>query len=244
MEAITYEIESQVGEKHWWFQARRAILKDQIERMQLPANPSIFDLGCGTGHNLVMLQELGDATGIDMSNEALAHCRALGVRKTLQGDLTALPLENGVADLVVASDILEHLDDDLAGAREIYRVLKPGGTALITVPAFRWLWGPQDDVSHHKRRYTRKELATLLASTGLVIDKLTYFNFFLLAPIWLGRTLLKLSRSKVVSENTLTPGALDGFLGGIFASEAHWLRFGGFPVGVSLIAIARKKETP
>jgi SAM-dependent methyltransferase len=243
MEAITYEIESQVGEKHWWFQARRAILKDQIERLGLVAHPRIYDLGCGTGHNLVMLQELGDATGIDMSAEALAHCRALGCQKTLEGDLTALPLAEGVADLVVASDILEHLDNDVLGAQEIFRVLAPGGTAVITVPAFRWLWGPQDDVSHHKRRYTKKELETLLTGAGLVIHKLTYFNFFLLAPIWLGRTLLKLSGSKVVSENTLTPGALDGVLGRIFGSEAWWLRVSGFPVGVSLIAIARK-ETP
>jgi SAM-dependent methyltransferase len=242
MEAITYEIEAQVGEQHWWFQARRAILRDIVSRMGLGPSPRIYDLGCGTGHNLIMLQELGEATGIDMSADALAHCRALGCRNVLQGDLTHLPIADGSADLVVASDILEHLDDDQAGAREIFRALKPGGTALITVPAFKWLWGPQDDVSHHKRRYTRAEVEQLLAGTGLKLEKLGYFNTFLFLPIWLGRLLLKLSKSEVVSENTLTPGSLNGVLRAIFASEAYWLRLGTFPIGVSVLAIARKPE--
>ena len=242
MEAVTYQIEAQVGESHWWFQGRRAILKDVISRLGLKANPlEIYDLGCGTGHNLVMLQELGHATGVDMSADALAYCRTLGCTSLVQGDLTALPLPDACADLVVASDILEHLDDDVAGAREIVRVLKDDGRVVITVPAFRWLWGPQDDVSHHKRRYTRPELVRLLEGAGLELQKITYFNFLLFTPIWLGRLLIKLSRANVVSENTLTPGALNGVLRRIFASEAYWLRLGGFPLGVSLLAVAKKK---
>ncbi|MDB5098503.1 MAG: hypothetical protein JWM80_2924 [Cyanobacteria bacterium RYN_339] len=244
MEAVTYEIEAQVGEAHWWFQARRSILKDVVTRLGLGPSPRIYDLGCGTGHNLIMLQDLGDATGVDMSPDALAHCRALGCRSTVVGDLTALPLEAGSADLVVASDILEHLDDDLAGAREIARVVKADGKVLITVPAFRWLWGPQDDVSHHKRRYTRRELVDLLERAGLEVERATYFNFFLFPAIWGGRALLKLSRRQVQSENTLTPGWSNGLLRGIFASEATWLRVGGFPVGVSILAVARPRRAP
>lgn len=242
MEAITYDIEAQVGEQHWWFQARRKILKDVLSQLPLPADPLIYDLGCGTGHNLIMLQELGRATGIDMSPEALAHARALGCRSTLEGDLTALPVDSDSADVVVASDILEHLDDDSAGAREIARVLKPGpdGVCLVTVPAFMWLWGTQDDVSHHKRRYTKSELKALLEGAGLVIEKISYFNTLLFLPIFAGRTAIKWSRAKVESENTLTPGALNGLLERIFASEALWLRKRSFPIGVSLLAIARK----
>jgi SAM-dependent methyltransferase len=244
MEAITYEIEAAVGEEHWWFQARRRILQDVIQRLGLGATPRIYDLGCGTGHNLIMLQELGEATGIDMSAEALAHCRALGCKNTLQGDLTALPLPDACADLVVASDILEHLDDDLAGAREIARVVKPDGKVLITVPAFRWLWGPQDDVSHHKRRYTKGELVGLLERAGLELERATYFNFFLFPAVLGGRTLLRLKRGTVESENTLTPGWSNGLLRTIFASEAYWLRVAGFPVGVSILAVAKISPVP
>lgn len=241
MEAITYRIEAQLGEEHWWFQARRRILEHLLTALPLPASPRIFDLGCGTGHNLIMLQELGEATGIDLSADALAYCRELGCRSTLQGDLTNLPLEDGVADLVVASDILEHLDADAKGASEIRRVLKDDGYALVTVPAFMWLWGTQDDVSHHKRRYTRAELRRVLEGAGLRIEKLTYYNFLLFPLIFGGRLAIKLSGKQIESENTLTRPWMNGILRAIFASEAHWLRFGGFPIGVSLIAIARKR---
>jgi SAM-dependent methyltransferase len=243
MEAVTYRIEAQVGEAHWWFQARRRILQDVLQHLPLPARPTIYDLGCGTGHNLIMLQELGEATGIDMSADALAYCRSLGCRSTLEGNLYDLPLADEAADVVVASDILEHLDDDARGAAEIRRVLKQdSGVAVITVPAFQWLWGTQDDVSHHKRRYTKGEVRALLEGAGLTIEKLTYFNFFLFPPIWLGRLAIKLSKKRIESENTLTSPKLDGLLGGIFASERFWLRRAGFPIGVSVLAIARKRQ--
>jgi SAM-dependent methyltransferase len=243
MEAITYDIEAQVGEAHWWFQARRRILQDVLTRLELRPGAKLYDLGCGTGHNLIMLQDLADATGIDMSASALAHARALGCRSTLQGDLYDLPVSDGAADVVVASDILEHLDDDHRGAAEIARVLKGdgAGVAVVTVPAFQWLWGTQDDVSHHKRRYTKRELKAVLEGAGLTVETLTYFNFFLFPPIWLGRLAIKFSGKKIESENTLTSPKLDGLLGGIFASERFWLRVGGFPIGVSVLAIARKR---
>lgn len=241
MEAITYEIEAELGTAHWWFQARRRILQDVLTHLKLPTRPAIYDLGCGTGHNLIMLQELGEATGVDMSAQALAHCRALGCRQTLQGSLYDLPIAEGAADVVVASDILEHLDDDALGAREIRRVLKADGVALVTVPAFQWLWGTQDDVSHHKRRYTKGELEALLEGAGLRVEKLTYFNTWLFLPIWLGRQAIKFSKAKIESENTLTSPRLNGLLEGIFASERFWLRHGAFPIGVSVMAIARKR---
>jgi SAM-dependent methyltransferase len=243
MEAITYQIEAEVGEAHWWFQARRRILYDVLTHLKLPQAPTIYDLGCGTGHNLIMLQELGEATGIDMSPDALAYCRELGCRSTLEGSLYDLPVADGAADVVVASDILEHLDDDAKGAAEIHRVLKGDGrgVAVITVPAFQWLWGTQDDVSHHKRRYTQGELKALLEGAGLTVEKLTYFNAFLFPPIWLGRLAIKFSKAKIESENTLTSPRLNGLLEGIFASERFWLRHGRFPIGVSVMAIARKR---
>jgi SAM-dependent methyltransferase len=243
METITYQIEAEVGEAHWWFQARRRILQDVVTRLGLKPNPTIYDLGCGTGHNLIMLQDLGNATGIDMSPDALAYARQLGCRSTLQGDLYDLPVADDAADVVVASDILEHLDDDARGASEIRRVLKGQGegVAVVTVPAFQWLWGTQDDVSHHKRRYTKGELKALLEGAGLTVERITYFNCFLFPPIWLGRWAIKASKKQIESENTLTSPKLDGLLGGIFASERFWLRFAGFPIGVSVLAIARKR---
>lgn len=242
MESLTYQIEAAVGATHWWFQARASILEDVIRQLPLCENPRIYDLGCGTGQNLVMLQRLGQATGVDLSLEALALARAQGCKSTLQGDLTNLPIPDATADLVVASDILEHLDHHEQGAAEIRRILKHDGRVVVTVPAFQFLWGYQDDVSHHKRRYTRRQLRQLLEGAGLEVQFLSYFNFWLFPAIWLGRLLLRGLGGAHLSENQLTPGWSNTILRLIFQSEAYWLRVGRFPFGVSLIAVARHPD--
>lgn len=240
MDSITYQIEDAVGQSHWWFEGRRAILETVLRAQKIAPDAKLYDLGCGTGQNLVMLQTLADATGVDMSAEALGFARGRGCRSTLQGDLYNLPIADNSADVVVATDIIEHLEDDGRGVAEILRVLKPGGFALITVPAFMWLWGRQDEVSHHHRRYTRPQLKQLLAGAGFGIEKLTYYNCLLFAPIFAGRMAIKLTGKQIESENTLTPSSMNGLLRTIFAAEGPWLKHAGFPIGVSLMAIVRK----
>lgn len=241
MEAATYRIEAKQGRTHWWFAARRRILRAMLESQGVQRQQVLYDLGCGTGQNLIVFQELAEATGVDMSPIAREEALAGGCHRVVEGDLTALPLPTASADVVVATDILEHLDDDGAGARELVRVLKPGGLALITVPAFAWLWGTQDDVSHHKRRYTKAEVEALLKGAGLELTQLTYYNAFMFLPIYLGRQLIRLLGKKDVNENHVTPGFTNGLLEGLFAAERHWLAKGGhFPIGVSVMAVGRK----
>lgn len=241
MEALTYRIEAKQGGTHWWFAARRRILRALLESAGVQREQVLYDLGCGTGQNLIVFQELANATGVDFSPIAREEALAAGCRQVVEGDLTALPLASNSADVVVATDILEHLDDDHAGARELVRVLKPGGLALITVPAFSWLWGTQDDVSHHKRRYTKAEVEALLQGAGLELKRVTYYNALMFLPIFVGRLLIKALGKKDVNENHVTPGFINGLLEGIFASERLWLaRGGGFPIGVSVLAMGRK----
>ena len=118
----------------------------------------ILDVGCGTGANLEMLSEFGEAEGVDVSAEALDFCRARGLENVKQGEAEHLPYEDESFDLVTGLDVVEHLDDDLAGLKEMRRVLRPDGRALLFVPAFMFLWGVQDDISNHRRRYTIAEL--------------------------------------------------------------------------------------
>ncbi|MEB3328037.1 MAG: class I SAM-dependent methyltransferase [Candidatus Sericytochromatia bacterium] len=243
MELATQRIEDEVGSRHWWFEGRRAILRSLLAGEGLPRGACIYDVGCGTGQNLEMLAAFGEVTGVDRSAEVGSLARARGWQ-VVQGDVVDLPLPADSADVMVAMDVLEHLDDDGRAARELFRVLRPGGLLVVTVPAFRWLWGSQDDVSHHRRRYTRPELEALLTGAGFVLHKVSYFNFFLFLPIWLGRRLVALLGRRVLSENTLTPPWLDRPLGAIFASEACWLRRLEFPVGVSLLALGRKPAQP
>ncbi len=113
-----------------------------------------MDVGCGTGANLEMLSQFGNPEGVDVSAEALKFCRQRGLRQVKQGAAEALPYESNSFDLVTGLDVVEHLDDDVAGLKEMRRVLRAGGRAVLFVPAFMFLWGVQDDISNHRRRYT------------------------------------------------------------------------------------------
>jgi len=151
-----------------------------------------------------------------------------------------LPFADEAYDVVTALDVVEHLDDDIAGLKEMYRVLKKGGKTLIFVPAFMWLWGVQDDVSHHRIRYTKKQIIERLKKAGFTINRATYANWTFFAPILAGRTLMRLTGIKPESENNVNISALNGVFGRLFGAERIWLKNFNFPFGVSIVIVANK----
>jgi SAM-dependent methyltransferase len=243
MQAHTYPIMYQVEGSHWWFVGRRRIIASFLKRIVagLPVRqPRLLDVGCGTGANLELLAEFGVAEGVDVSPEALSFCLQRGLTTVKQGEAEALPYADSSFDVVAALDVVEHLDDDVAGLREMHRVLKPDGRALLFVPAFMFLWGVQDDVSNHRRRYTMKQLNDVVCRAGFEIERSSYVNITFFLPILFGRWLMRLSGYRPESENNLTIGFLNGFLGWFFGVEARLLRYLNFPFGVSAICVARR----
>jgi SAM-dependent methyltransferase len=249
MQEHTYAIMNRVEDTHWWFVGRRAILESFLETIvpspseQIP-NPKsqirILDVGCGTGANLEMLKQFGAAEGVDVSDEALEFCREKGL-EVHKGLAEELPFEDESFELVTALDVVEHLDDDVAGLKEMHRVLKKGGKSLIFVPAFMWLWGVQDDISNHRIRYTKKQITERLEKAGFTVERATYANITLFAPILAGRTLMKLTGIKPESENNINVSAFNGIFGKLFSAERFWLRKFGFPFGVSIVVTAEKR---
>ena len=248
MERHTYAIMYEVEGSHWWFAGRRRILESFVRTIVADLNldgrsPRILDVGCGTGANLEMLAQFGRAEGVDVSEDALAFCRARGLSQVKLGAAEQLPYPDASFDLVTALDVVEHLDDDLAGLSEMRRVLRPGGRALLFVPAFMWLWGVQDDVSHHRRRYTRPQLAERVRDAGFAVERATYANVTFFAPILAGRLLMRATGARPASENNINVSALNGVLGRLFGAERFWLRRGlNFPFGVSALCVARRVE--
>ena len=247
MQQHTYAILRRVEEKHWWFVGRRRIIKSFVEplvKRLKEARPGeaikILDVGCGTGANLELLSEFGDAEGVDVSTEALSFCKARGLAQVKQGAAESLPYEDNSFDLVTGLDVVEHLDDDLAGLKEMWRVLRRDGKTLLFVPAFMFLWGVQDDISNHRRRYTLKELKQVVREAGFEIERATYVNISFFAPILIGRLFMRATGVRPESENNINIGFLNGALGKLLGSESHWLRFLNFPFGVSIILVARR----
>jgi SAM-dependent methyltransferase len=260
MQQHTYAIMRRVEENHWWYAGRRQIIKSFLDPLcrnparregqdadgsqtsaQSPAL-NILDVGCGTGANLEMLSQFGEAEGVDISAEALFFCRARGLTNVKQGEAERLPYADKTFDLVTGLDVVEHLDNDLTGLQEMRRVLRRGGHALLFVPAFMFLWGVQDEVSHHRRRYTLAGLKRIVREAGFEIERATYVNLSFFAPILLGRLLMRAVRFRPESENNLTIGFLNGVLGRVLGAERWPLRHLNFPFGVSIICVARRVE--
>jgi SAM-dependent methyltransferase len=246
MQQHTYAIMDEVEGSHWWFVGRRAILEGFLRQILSRINGksekiNILDVGCGTGANIEMLSQFGEAEGVDVSDDALEFCRQKGL-KVQKGLAEALPFADESFDLTTALDVIEHLDDDVAGLREMFRVTKGGGYSLFFVPAFMWLWGVQDDISHHRIRYTRKQIVGRIEKAGYIVERATYANWTFFTPILAGRTLMKITGIKPESENNINVSALNGLFGKLFSAERFWLKNFDFPIGVSIVVVARKPE--
>jgi SAM-dependent methyltransferase len=240
----TYPILFRVEQSHWWHTGRRKIIASFVEdicRHVTDRRPRILDVGCGTGANLLMLSKYGDAEGVDVSEDALAFCRERGLDTVKLGAAEALPYEDGTFDLVTALDVVEHLDDDLAGLREMRRVLRPGGRVLLFVPTFMFLWGLQDDVSHHRRRYRMPELRRVLEQAGFEVERTTYANITFFVPILAMRKLMRLTGIKAETENDINVSALNGVLGSMLGAESAILKYVNIPFGVSGLCVGRVK---
>lgn len=245
MQQHTYSIMYEVEGTHWWFAGRRRIIAgfvEQICRELKTERPRILDVGCGTGANLELLGQYGEAEGVDISTDALSFCRARGLERVRQGAAESLPYDDNSFDLLTALDVVEHLDDDVAGLKEMRRVLKPGGRALLFVPAFMFLWGVQDDVSNHRRRYTLNGLRRAVREAGFEVERATYANITFFAPILLGRALMRATGIRPSTENNINVSALNGLLGRVLGAEGPLLRHINFPFGVSAICVARRFE--
>jgi len=239
----TYQILFEIEESHWWHIGRRRIITSFVESIcdQVKERRArILDVGCGTGANLVRLSEYGDAEGVDISPDALKFCRERGLYNVRLGAAETLPYKDNEFDLVTALDVVEHIDDDVAGLREMRRVLRPGGRVLLFVPTFMFLWGVQDDVSHHRRRYRMTELRQAAIAAGFEVERTTYANITFFLPILLGRKFMRLAGIRTESENNINIPALNNLFGALLGAERHWLRYLNIPFGVSGLCVARR----
>jgi len=242
MDYATYEVEAQVEATHWWFVGRRKLFISIIQQLKLPITSEILDIGTSTGTNLRMLSEAGysNVRGLDMSDDAIRWCKDKGLGTVQKGDVCNIPSADNTYDFILSTDIIEHVDDDYLALKDIYRVLKPGASVLITVPAFQSLWGLQDEVSHHKRRYLLKELNDKLMACGFVVKQIYYFNYLLFLPIYIARKLIAWLKIKVHSENEINSDFINYVMAKIFELDIKTARFIKPPFGVSVLALATK----
>lgn len=224
-------------DSHWWFEGRRAVIWALLRRAGTVPGVRILDAGCGTGRNVSEFQTLGPVQGVDASPDAIEFCRQRGLDVAHQGRIESLPFADDSFDLILATDVLEHLDDDRAALLELRRVSAPGGQLLATVPAYQWLWSGHDAALHHHRRYTMRAFQERMRSAGWQPVVSSYFNTTLLAPIAVVRLLARVRPESDDSSRDLrmNPPSLNRLLSAPMRAEAALIAHGvSLPAGVSI----------
>jgi SAM-dependent methyltransferase len=188
VDATDIEATTSVEGRHWWYRERRHIIARELRSLGTPGRA--IELGASGGGNSMVLKERGwDVLATEYLDAGVEIAKARGLN-AIQADARDLPVESESFDLLVAFDVLEHIEEDHLAAAEIFRVLRPGGTALIAVPCGMDLWSAHDVASGHFRRYTRETLTEVVEKAGLVIDSLWSWNVLL-------RPVVKLRRRNV-----------------------------------------------
>lgn len=248
MEIKFYKTYFEIEKNHWLMKVRREIVFDILDKFLFDEDSKIskkvLDFGSGSGFLVGELQKKGiDAHGVDMSEEAIKYGTSRGI-KNLSSHSEKLDFPSNSFDCVITMDVLEHTKEERPYVDELVRVLKPGGICVVTVPMYMFLWGVQDEVAYHYRRYNMEGLVKVFSIyPDLKIVKKSYFNTFLFLPIATVRLISRVfNLKKRQSDFDLNNSFLNFIFYWIFRFERFFLAFMNFPFGVSMLLVLKKDK--
>ncbi len=232
-------------EKHWWYVGKRSLILSLFKRWyQGRTDLKILDVGCGTGIIMKSLSNFGEVYGVDVSSEAINFCKQRGLKNVKKGSIDNLGFKEETFDAVGCFDVLYHkaIEDDEAALRQLYKVCKRGGRLFITDSAMKCLWSQHDVATQARTRYSKEEMKAKLERAGFAVEKISYYNSFLFPVVFLYRKLFDRvdERKEAKSDIGDTNAVINGVLKRVLFLEAWLLKRINFPVGVSLVCVARK----
>ncbi|MER2599595.1 MAG: class I SAM-dependent methyltransferase [Caldilineales bacterium] len=239
-------------DRHWWFASRTRAILGYLDRYAGSGahHRRVLDVGCGAGNMMHHLSHYGEVVGVDTYSPALTVAQQRGFN-VQEGSADDLPFEAASFDIVTLLDVVEHVPNEHGVFSECYRVLKPGGKLVVTVPALMALWSHNDVINAHQRRYTRAELKDKLQRHHLRVLRASYNNFFIF-PLAAGLILARRNRAEpelasphfdndaYQVEMEPAPPLLNGILSSVGQAEAALMRVVSLPVGTSVLCIAEK----
>jgi SAM-dependent methyltransferase len=235
----------QVETEHWWFVGRRDLLTALLRAEGATPESRILDVGCSAGATLRHLQGAGyrHVVGIDISAEAIERCRRAGLQQVYAMDAQAPDFPHGSFDVILASDILEHVSDEGAAAGAWFHLLRPRGVLIALVPAFMALWSGHDEANHHRKRYRLGELRACLERAGFETQRASYWNFLLFMPAAALRLIQRTlpGRAGGTGDLELPAAPSNRLLAAILRGENRLLEAGlAWPWGLSALVVARR----
>jgi len=240
MEAREIYLFSRVEKEHFFYRARRDIVRVWLKKFFPAARPFVVEAGAGTGVFIDEVKDQADAVGSDIFFDPQV---SLTEARLVRADARHLPFPGNIADATVALDVIEHLEDDQPAMEELSRITRPGGYVFINIPAFPLLWSDWDQAVGHKRRYKKERIVTLAQKAGLEIVTMRYINSLPFFPMliyrWL-RSALGIGKNNRL-EDRLLPAWINFFFlkAFVFQGTHTWL---SLPFGASLFAILRKRS--
>jgi SAM-dependent methyltransferase len=237
--------------RHFWFRGFRRFVTPLL-REAAAGRPDarLLDCGCGTGANLALLDTFGRAYGFDLTEVGLRIGRESGRTRLARASVTAVPFPSAAFDIVTSFDVLYSLADadEQAAIAEMYRLLKPGGFAVINVAAMSVLRGDHSVLSREIRRYSRSDLRTRLERAGFLVKRLTYTNATLFPALAIARLIQRRrglrGESEADAEISVPPAPINAIMTAVMHLEALWLRAFDAPFGSSLLCLAMKPASP
>jgi len=248
MRQQVYNEFSSLEDKHWWFTSRRRYIDKVISRFftRDPQRLSFCEIGCGTGGNLAMLANYAEVEAVEMNDLArqiVNNKNISGLRKVAAGHLPDnIPLDSKF-DGVFALDVIEHVENDLAGLKALKTLLSDDGLLITTVPAYQWLWSAHDVANHHFRRYTKTRYSTLIQNAGYEICYASYFNTLLFPLAALSRLMMSIRAERDTDATiNMPPRFINRLLAWIFGFERLWAGKVFMSFGLSIIVVAKVRD--
>ncbi len=242
MDPVEYRKMAAVEDAMWYYRALHRVVTTALVRAALPARAAILDAGCGTGGLLRRLRTARPEwalAGLDFSPVACELARERTGLAVTEGSVTALPFAAETFDAVVSCDVVCQVEEPAVALREFFRVMRPGGVVVLTMPAYRWMYSYHDRAVGNRRRYARAETADLLRGAGFAVEHATYWNTLLFPLAVLQRKFLRAAAAD--SDVRLYPAPVEAICHTMNLIEHAWLRRGGrLPWGNSVLAVGRR----
>lgn len=234
---------AELENSYWWHVAKRQLITEVLSKFAPPPG-LLVEGGIGSSRNLLEFSQLGyDVTGFDVMPEAIELGRQKGLSHVAVHDLEQpWPVAAQSLRAVVLLDVIEHVQNPVTVLSHVKRALRPDGAAIVTVPAYQWMFSEWDRLLGHYRRYSTSMLQQQASDAGLKVVWTTHWNSFTFPAAVATRCWERLFSSRRTADFPRVSPRVNNLLLGAARLERRLLLSVGVPFGLSVVGVLQHAE--